>query len=49
MKKSRRDRLPTTTAPIAVLPETKLREVVGGRAGGAPIPTQHENQVFTPP
>ncbi|HET7503185.1 MAG TPA: hypothetical protein VFK02_19330 [Kofleriaceae bacterium] len=49
MKKSRSNRFPLPAAPIAVLPDTKLREIVGGRIGGAPLPMQHENQVFTTP
>jgi chromatin remodeling complex protein RSC6 len=32
---------------MIVLPDSKLRDVIGGRAGGVQIQIQHENQVFT--
>jgi len=30
-----------------VLPDSQLRDVVGGRVGGVQIQMQHENQVVT--
>jgi hypothetical protein len=49
VKKSRGARLHTSAGPIAVLSDTKLREVIGGRIGGPQVQMQHENQVFTKP
>jgi hypothetical protein len=32
---------------LIVLSDSKLRDVIGGRAGGVQIQMQHENQVVT--
>jgi hypothetical protein len=32
---------------LTVLPDSKLRDVIGGRVAGVQIQMQHENQVFT--